>query len=129
MDNKQMVLDAWESMTEARPGYGWYKFVDNGVREGCVESIINDGFKMFNGVVYDNFSFIDPRTYTYEVPPKGTVVMVCDDSKKWRIAVSTGKTDINNKLIIYGVGTFVEDGYDWKPLTKDGKVPDLEGLR
>lgn len=129
MDNKQMVLDAWESMTEERSGYGWRKFVDNGVREDCIELIVHNGFKMFDGIVYDNFSFIDPRTYTYEVPPKDTVVMVSSDSKKWKLAVSTGKTDINNKLIIYGVGTFVEGGYDWKPLTKDGKVPDLEGLR
>lgn len=129
MDNKQMVLDAWESMTEERPGYGWRKFVDNGVREGCIESIVPNGFKMFDSIVYANFSFTDPRTYTYEAPPKNTVVMVSRDSKKWRIAVSTGKTDINNKLIIYGDGTFIEGGYDWKPLTKDGKVPDLEDLR
>ena len=127
MDNKQMVLDAWESMTEARPGYGWYKSVDNGVREGCIESIIPKGFRMFDSIVYDNFSFIDPRPR--KVPPKGTVVMASTDSKKWRLAVSTGKKDINNKLIIYGDGNFVEGGYDWKPLTKDGKIPDLEDLR
>ena len=127
MDKEQMVLDAWESMTEERSGYGWRKSVDNGVRVGCIESIIPNGFRMFDSVVYDNFSFIDPRPR--EVPSKDTVVMVSRDLKKWRLAVSTGKTDINNKLIIYGVGTFVEDGYDWKPLNKDGKVPDLEDLR
>jgi len=65
-----------------------------------------------------------------EAPPNGTVVMVKYPShKSWYPKISTGKFGQDGKLLIHnshdefdiGNGFPIEE---WKPLTKDGKVPE-----
>ena len=131
MDNKQMQIEALESMNTGREGYFWDSLAAPKMFKGVVKAIYPKGFR---DALYDQrffdwncFSFTDPRPC--EAPSKDTVVMVKNRGHGWSPYISVGKFSETGNLIVTGYNDDNEMSRfqvttRWQLLTKDCTVPE-----